>query len=287
MSLQIIQERLDRYNCQTPLEEEQALKEITQEIILLALARRHFFDQAEFHGGTALRILYQLPRFSEDLDFALLKPDSSFQLTPYLREITEELSAFGYEFAINDRSQTDSAVRKAFLKENSIGKLLILKTNSLKKEIKIKLEVDTNPPLGASTEIKYLNFPSSFGIQVKDLPSSFAGKIHALLCRKYLKGRDWYDFIWYVARKIQPNLVLLKNALQQIGPWQNQDLTIDDNWFYQALKNKIEAIQWKQAAMDVAPFLNLQEQKELKLWNTTFFLAQLDQVVQQKNAPAK
>lgn len=276
MTIEIIRDRLASYHCTNELEEEHALKEITQEVILMGLARQNFFDEAEFHGGTALRILYGLQRFSEDLDFALLKPNKKFSLAPFLEHIKHELSAFGYEFEIVDRDKADSTVKKAFLKDDSIGRLLLLKAYNIKQKIKIKIEVDSNPPFGATTEIKYLYFPSSFGIQAKDLPSSFSGKLHALLCRKYVKGRDWFDFIWYAARKTSINFILLANALQQQGPWQGQELNIDKCWVHEQLKRKIESIDWSVVAKDIAPFLKPIEQESLKLWGKDFFIAILN-----------
>lgn len=271
MSIDIIKQRLMTYSCKTSQEEEQALKEISQEIILMGLSRQGFFSTAEFHGGTALRILYGLPRFSEDLDFALLKPDPTFTLTPYLKNLTDELRAFGYEFEIKDRSQTDNTVKKAFLKDDSIGKIMMLKRTSTARKLTIKLEIDTNPPLGAQTEIKYLDFPSPFGITAKDLPSSFAGKLHALLCRSYIKGRDWYDFIWYISRKIPINFSLLKHALQQQGPWKGQTLNIDVKWVADALNAKIDSIDWKTAIQDIQPFIQSHEQFSLQVWGSEFF----------------
>ena len=278
MSLDIIRQRLLTYHCQSPMEETQALKEIAQEIILMGLARQDFFAVSEFHGGTALRIFYGLQRFSEDLDFALLKPDRSFSLTPYLKNLSEELRAFGYEFEIKDRSKADLVIKKAFLKDDAIGKVFVLKTDGISPKIKIKLEVDTNPPLGAHTEIKYLDYPSPFGVRAKNLPSSFAGKLHALLCRPYVKGRDFYDFIWYVSWKTKVNVVLLENALQQNGPWQNQDLKIDAAWVIEALHKKIHEIDWKKASLDVSSFIKSHEQRSLALWGKDFFLAELEKM---------
>ncbi len=274
MSIDIIKQRLTIYESKTPLEEEQALKEITQEVMLLALSRQDFFSKAEFHGGTALRILYGLQRFSEDLDFALLTPNNNFSLTPYLQNLSDELRAFGYEFEIKDRSKANNVVKKAFLKDDSIGKVIFLMKNNISKKLTIKIEVDTNPPLGANTEIKYLDFPSPFGIKTKDLPSSFAGKTHALLCRNYIKGRDWYDFIWYVSRKTPINLALLENALKQNGPWKDQPLSINTNWLAEALNNKINSIDWQTAKQDVAVFIKPHEQASLDVWGEDFFLSE-------------
>ncbi len=130
MSVQMVQQRLDSYSVQTQLEEEQAVREITQEIVLAALGRTGFFQKAAFHGGTCLRIFHGLNRFSEDLDFALKEPDESFRLEPYLSSVCNELSAYGYAFEIQSRTQVGGAVRKAFLKDNSIGRLLSLENPS-------------------------------------------------------------------------------------------------------------------------------------------------------------
>lgn len=273
MSIDIIKQRLATYESKTSLEEEQALKEITQEVILMALSRQDFFSVSEFHGGTALRIFYELARFSEDLDFALMKPNPDFSLTPYLKNLTDELHAFGYEFEIKDRSQANKTVKKAFLKDDSIAAIFLLQRPSNPRKITIKLEVDSNPPQGAETEIKYLDFPAPFGVRTKNLQSSFSGKLHALLCRNYIKGRDWYDFIWYVSRQTSINFPLLENALKQNGPWVGQNLKIDADWVYESLSNKINEIDWKKASQDVAAFIKQHEQASLEVWGKEFFQA--------------
>lgn len=278
MSIDLIKQRLASYQCTTPFEEELALKEISQEVILMGLSRQDFFSAAEFHGGTALRIFYGLQRFSEDLDFALLTPDPSFSLTPYLENLSDELRAFGYEFEIKDRSKADNVVKKAFLKDDSIGKIFLLKRSWIPRKLTIKLEIDSNPPLGADTEIKYLDFPSPFGVRTKNLRSSFAGKLHALLCRNYIKGRDWYDFIWYVSRKTDINFLLLENALKQNGPWKNKAIKVDANWLVDAMNAKINEIDWKKAAEDIAPFIRSSEQISLRVWGRDFFQAEVDKM---------
>ncbi len=280
MSITIIQERLKQYRCQNPLEEALAIKEITQEIILMALSRSNFFTQAEFHGGTALRILYGLPRFSEDLDFALLSPDPTFQLSPYLENLAEELTTFGYQLEVRDRSKVDNILKKAFIKDEAIGKLLLLAyaTPKLHQKIIIKLELDSNPPLGAQTESKLLNFPFPFEISAKDLPSSFSGKLHALLCRPYTKGRDWYDFLWYTRNRITVNFNLLRNALQQTGPWEGENIVLDTPWLILTLKDKIKNIVWADAVKDIEKFILPIEQPSLNLWSADLFLSCLAQL---------
>jgi len=281
MSIKMIQDRLDGYNCRSALEEEQALREITQEIALAALGRTDFFQKAGFQGGTCLRIFHGVNRFSEDLDFALQEPSASFALKPYLDALAKELTAYSYELEMDDRSKVDQAIRMAFVKDDSLGNLLRLNykpaTGPLRK-LRIKLEVDTNPPAGAAFETKYLDFPFPSAVCVFDLPSLFAGKLHALLCREYLKGRDWYDFIWYTARRTPANYALLSSALNQMGPWKGQGLQVDRAWCLKQLQDTIESTDWKHAREDVRRFIKPNEQPSLDLWSREFFLAQLEKL---------
>ena len=274
MDIEVVQQRLDSYHCKTRQDEHNALKEITQEIALMALSKTDFFKLAEFHGGTALRILHSLQRFSEDLDFALLAPNADFDLNHYLFHVSEEFEAFGYKINISDRSDVQKTVQKQFLKVDSLGKMLTVQYPMTRsdRQIKIKFEVDTNPPTGANTEIKFLLFPIPFSVLAKDLPSSFAGKIHALLCRKYNKGRDWYDFIWYMQNRVPVNYELLANALKQVGPWQDQGLSIDRKWLVEQFKVKINSIDWEMLKNDVKPLLKPSDLAGLALWKAEFFL---------------
>jgi predicted nucleotidyltransferase component of viral defense system len=277
MSVEIIQERLATYACRSMLEEEQALREITQEIILAGLGRTDLFGRAGFHGGTCLRIFHSLNRFSEDLDFALEVPDSRFQLAPYLDRIHQELKVYGYELEIDDRSKAGNMVRQAFVKDDSVGKLLHLEYRPRKgplRKLRVKLEVDTNPPSGASYEMPVLDYPFPVAVRIFDLPSLFAGKLHALLCRNYLKGRDWYDFIWYTARKTPLNHQLLSSALDQQGPWKGQVPRTDNAWCVKQLRDLIAKADWRQARRDVQRFVKPQELASLDLWTRDFFLQQ-------------
>ena len=281
MSVKMIQDRLDGYGCRSTLEEEQALREITQEIVLAALGRTDFFMKTGFQGGTCLRVFHGLNRFSEDLDFALQKHDASFSLKPYLEGLAKELTAYGYGLEMDDRSKVDQAVRMAFVKDDSLGNLLQLNYKPAAgplRKLRIKLEVDTNPPAGASFETKYLDFPFPSAVCVFDLPSLFAGKLHALLCREYLKGRDWYDFIWYTARRTPANYALLSAALDQMGPWKGQGVPTDRPWCVEQLRAKVKATDWKHAREDVRRFVKPNELPSLDLWSREFFLAQTDKL---------
>lgn len=277
MSVEIIQERLDAYSCRSTLEEEQALREITQEIILAGLGRSGLFGRAGFQGGTCLRIFHNLNRFSEDMDFALDNPDPTFQLAPYLDWVRQELTVFGYDVEIDDRSEASETVRQAFVKDDSVCRLLSLGYRpraGRMRLLRIKLEVDTNPPAGASYEMPVLDYPFPAAVRIFDLPSLFAGKLHALLCRDYLKGRDWYDFIWYTARRIPINHRLLSAALDQQGPWIGQAPKTDNPWCVEQLCVRIAELDWMQAQRDVQRFVRPHELPSLELWTKEFFLQQ-------------
>jgi hypothetical protein len=264
------------------MQEEQALKEILQEIALYSLWRSGFFQIAAFQGGTSLRILHGLPRFSEDLDFILLKPDPTFEWSYYFESLTDVLQQFGVRCELTDRSRMDKSVRQAMLKDNSIGRQLDLSffdANNPRK-LKVKLEIDTNPPAGTDTSWHYLDFPVDFEVCAQDLPSNYALKLHALLCRPYLKGRDWFDFAWYCKQKICPNLTHLAHALNQAGPWKDQNTVVSAEWLADAMTSKIKTINWPLAAQDVAPFLPAAEQMSLSLWRERFFADKVSKLVQ-------
>ncbi|OAI47754.1 hypothetical protein AYO45_01395 [Gammaproteobacteria bacterium SCGC AG-212-F23] len=275
----IIDERLRAYATNTIEDEEHALKEILQEIALYGLANADFFDKAIFHGGSALRILYGLPRFSEDLDFLLKLPDPHFKWESYMNAIIATCKQYGVHPEVIDKSRVDNTVKKMFLKDDSIGKIIDLSfIHHPGRKLTIKFEIDTNPPLGSNTDVKFLEFPLDYSVIAQDLGSSFAGKCHALLCRQYIKGRDWYDFSWYVAKKIVPNFVFLENALQQQGPWANKKIIVTPVWFVDVMRQKIKSIDWRKAVNDVAPFLNIQDKRSLNLWGVAFFMDKLNRL---------
>ena len=174
----------------------------------------------------------------------------------------------------------DGAIRAAVIKDNSIANQLNLAfmNGQPGKKLKIKLEIDTNPPEGSGFDYSYLDFPVDYEVCHQDLPSNFALKTHALLCRPYLKGRDWYDFSWYVAQGVRPNLQLLQNALYQFGPWQGEAMKVDPSWLVAALKEKIKAIEWDGAAEDVRRFLRPVERASLDLWGERFFLSKVSKL---------
>lgn len=279
MSVEVIQQRIESYHCKTLLDQENALKEIAQEIALLALSRSGFFRIAAFQGGTCLRILYGLERFSEDLDFVLKHPDKNFNWENYINNMQNEFNAYGYSLTIKKKINLNKPIKMAFLKADSEGGLLILndlRTNQPK--LQVKLEIDTNPPAGSIFELKYLDFPLPYSIQTQDLASLFASKSHALLCREYTKGRDWYDFSWYISRKTPINFELLDHAIQQAGPWKEENISVTPAWFLKAIRNKINKIDWQEAKNDVNKFLKPRELASLELWSSEFFLSRVDKL---------
>jgi predicted nucleotidyltransferase component of viral defense system len=281
--IEIIKEKLTRYGAMNAIEEEQAIKEIMQEIAVYALWRADFFDIALFQGGTSLRILHNLPRFSEDLDFMLRIPDPEFDWAAYLKIMIEVFAQFGLKLDARPKEKMETSIRQAIVKDDSIASQLDLTFAGAarRKTIQIKLEIDTNPPLYSGEANSFLDFPSDYEVRHQDLSSNFALKIHALLCRPYVKGRDWYDFSWYVSHTVSPNFVHLQAALIQAGPWARQDgLTVDREWLVGALQTRIAAIDWDDAIRDVRRFLRPTELKSVELWGARFFLTKTDKMAQ-------
>ncbi|WP_374614564.1 nucleotidyl transferase AbiEii/AbiGii toxin family protein [Sphingorhabdus sp.] len=279
--IDLIKERLRRYAATNPLEEENAVKEILQEIALYGLWRSDFFDVALFQGGTSLRILHGLPRFSEDLDFLLRAPNPEFDWSPYLSGLIQVAAEFGVKLDAQPPARMDKAIHAALLKNDSIANQLDLSFagQDRRKAIRIKLEIDVSPPLGSGEATSFLDFPLDYEVRHQDLPSNFALKIHALLCRGFLKGRDWFDFSWYVSRDIAPNLLLLRNALVQAGPWKGDEtIPVDIAWLKAALSDAITKIDWKAAGDDVARFLRPAELRSVDLWSERFFLAKVEKL---------
>jgi len=256
-----------------------ALREIIQEVALLGLWRAKFFEHAAFYGGTALRILYGLDRFSEDLDFSLLKPSPDFNLARYTASLEEELQAFGFNVRVEMVDKTvESAVQSAFLKANTRNELLVIEAGeeltgqvAAGQVLKVKIEVDTDPPSGFTTSTRYLLQPIPFAVRSYSLPDLFAGKMHAILFRTWknrVKGRDWYDLVWYAANHPQLNLAHLEQRMRQTGHWSGE-LPLSQAAFHDLLFDTIERLDVNQARKDVAPFVK--DQQTLALWSHDFF----------------
>ncbi|NGX61361.1 MAG: hypothetical protein K940chlam9_00846 [Chlamydiae bacterium] len=275
-----LQRMLQRYDLASLADQKNAIKEIVQEIALLGLWRAKFFEKAAFYGGTALRILHQLDRFSEDLDFTLLKPDQNFDLGRYENAIEEELQSLGFHTSVEKKRKTkQSAIDSAFIKFNTIEHLLLIGiSEGLYKDVhpeevmKIRLEVDTDPPSDdAVTENILLLLPSPFSVKTLRIEDLFAGKLHAVLCREWkgrVKGRDWYDLIWFVAREIPANLHYLEQRMRQSGYWEGER-PLSYQELQELLKQKIENLDISSAKEDMAYFLK--DPSQLDLWSKKFF----------------
>lgn len=274
-----ISRMLAKYECKSLDDSKRALREIIQEVALLGLWRSKFFDKAAFYGGTALRILYGLDRFSEDLDFSLLEPMDDFDLSRYTASLAEELEAFGFNIRVEHVNKVvETAVQSAFLKADTRNELLVIEAveeNSkgvLRGEVlKIKLEVDTDPPAGFATHTRYLLLPIPFAVRCYTLPDLFAGKMHALLCRRWknrVKGRDWYDLIWYAANHPQLHLSHLEQRMRQSGHLQSAEI-LNEQLFRVLFNDTIDGLDIDQARKDVAPFLSNPE--TLAIWSHDFF----------------
>ncbi|PKN11834.1 MAG: hypothetical protein CVU69_10155 [Deltaproteobacteria bacterium HGW-Deltaproteobacteria-4] len=270
---------LAKYELKSVGDSQQALREIMQEVVLLGLWRAKFFEHAAFYGGTALRILYGLDRFSEDLDFSLLTPDENFSLKRYTASLEEELFAFGFTVKVEmiDKA-VDSAVQSAFLKANTKNELLVVEAgNNFARQIpegqvlKIKIEVDTDPPPGFATQTRYLLNPIPFAVRCYALPDLFAGKMHALLFRKWknrVKGRDWYDLVWYAANHPRLHLAHLEERMRQTRHWAG-DQKLTSARFAGLLTETIDQLDVNQALKDVFPFVR--DPRALDLWSHDFF----------------
>ena len=270
---------LDGYRPQTPADYQAATREIVQEIALLGLWRGAFFEHAAFYGGTALRIFHGLRRYSEDLDFTLLTGTEALRLERHLAGVAAELAAWGFSFEVERKSAGDrTGIESAFIKGGTQINLLHIGAPSElarrlpgTQKIQIKLELDLRPPPGATTEWRTRLLPSPYQARLYDLPSLFAGKLHAVLCRGWksrVKGRDFHDFVWYVSRGIRPNLPHLAARMRQSGHWTGDDPT--PSGLRDLLRRRIVTVDFKRAAEDVVPFLH--DPREVELWSAEFFL---------------
>lgn len=272
----VLEQMLSKYKTDTVDEKKNALKEIVQEVALCGLTRAGFFKEAAFYGGTALRIFYGLDRFSEDLDFSLIKPNENFELKRYFSSLEKELAALGLQFSIEEKQKAqDSAIKSAFLKGNTKEHILSVYGSNLNinanEVIKIKFEIDTEPPAFATFENKYRLLPSPYQVKLYDTPSLFAGKLHAVICRSWknrIKGRDLYDYVFYLAHNASVNLAHLRARLEDSGILNTED-TFGLDELKSMLNNRFETIDFEQAKQDVLPFIT--DKSQLELWNEEFF----------------
>ena len=273
-----LKDMLDAYQPQSPTDYQNAAREVVQEIALLGLWRGGFFEKAAFYGGTALRIFHGLRRFSEDLDFTLLSADDKSRLETYLPSVATELESWGFSFEAEKKSAGDrTGIESAFLKGGTQLNLLHIGApadlaNKLprRQSLRIKLELDLRPPPCATTEVRTQLLPSPYQVTLYDLESLFAGKLHAVLCRGWksrIKGRDFYDFVWYVSRNIRPNLAHLDARMRQTGHWSGEP--INARSLKKLLLARFADIDFKKASDEVRIFISAP--RELELWSPSFF----------------
>lgn len=281
----IIEQMLRNYGEHRLTNRKNVVKEIMQEIVLYGLSKSGFFKQAAFYGGTALRIFYGLDRFSEDLDFSLLTSNENFDLSAYFSTLEKEMQSCGLNIEITEKEKrVDSNIQSAFVKANTKEHILLFYGDEVlqgihgREKIKIKFEVDTNPPAYANIEHKYRLLPSPYEIALYDAPSLFAGKIHAVLCRAWktrIKGRDLYDYIFFLSRSVPVNIAhLYARLVQSDYLYSAQDYALSD--LKQDLQRHFETIDFKKAKEDVEPFVRNQE--SLSVWSSEFFIQITEQL---------
>jgi len=270
--MNIFEQMLSRYEINTIEQKRNATYEVMQEITLAGLYRGGFFDKAAFYGGTCLRIFHGLPRFSEDMDFSLVEKDSKFDLESYFPSIIKEFKAVGRDVVImRKEKKKETKIESAFLKEDTAIYDVKFKTE---KDLKIKIEVDIDPPLGFSTEQKLSLLPFSFMTRCFTLPELYAGKMHALLFRNWktrVKGRDWYDFEWYIRHNVSLNF-----SHFQVRAKEFNGMDIDKETFITMLKERLSITDINMVKRDVLPFV--QNPKELEIWSNDYFLQLADRI---------
>ena len=275
----VLEQMLAKYELNSDYDRVNALKEILQEITLCGLSRAGFFRKAAFYGGTALRMFYGLDRFSEDLDFSLKEKDEAFDLSRWFAAIENEAAAYGLNLSVEMKKKAkDTAIKSAFLKGNTREHLLLFYDDkginggiSGNEAIKIKFEIDTRPPAGASFEKKYRLLPAPYEVNMYDEPSLFAGELHAVICRNWknrVKGRDLYDYVFYMSKGAHVNLPHLRARLIDSGfITENDACELED--VKKMLMNKFNTIDYKQAIEDVIPFIK--DPSKIDLWSADFF----------------
>lgn len=275
----VLEQMIENYNPKNIDDKRNVIKEVMQEIVLCGLSKAGFFNVAAFYGGTALRIFYGLDRFSEDLDFSLLAKDKEFDLSKYFPVLKEVVSSYGLDVDIELKNKTkDSYVQSAFLKGDTIEHFLLFYPNDLveginkNEKVKIKFEIDTMPPGLATYETKYRLLPTPYGVKLYDESSLFSGKIHAIICRSWksrVKGRDLYDYIFYLSRKSKYNLPHLREKLIDSG-FIDKETKLDDDDVKRILVDRFNEIDFDAAKNDVVSFIK--DTNVLDIWSKEFFV---------------
>lgn len=275
----IIQQMLNKYSLKSLEEKKNAIKEVLQEVILAGLSKTDFFTHAAFYGGTALRIFYGMDRFSEDLDFSLLVTDETFDISKYFKPIRDVINSVGLNFEISKKTKTtESNIDSAFIKGNTKEVIITIfsdlsEANQIihNEKIIIKFEIDVNPPMYAETEIKFRLLPFPYQVRIYDAKSLFAGKIHAVIARSWknrVKGRDLYDYIYYLSLDTKVNIKHLEARLKQTKTI-HEDMQLTKALLIEMLEKRFEDIDYGIAKTDIRPFIK--DQSSLDLWSSVFF----------------
>ena len=271
---QFFENALKRYQINNATDKQNAVYEITQQVVLAGLHRGGFFDRAAFYGGTCLRLFHQLPRFSEDMDFSLLSPDGDFKFENYFQPIIDEFDSLGRKVEIKKKDKkTFGRVDSAFLKDNTDVYNIAFQTE---KVVKVKIEVDTQPPLLFATVQKPLTIPYTFMVRCFQLSDLYAGKMHALVFRNWkarVKGRDWYDFEWYVRWRVPLDF---KHLQERIREFNGVEMSPDE--FKAVLKEQLSTTNIEDVKKDVRPFLR-NDPHELDVWTNDYFVQLADMIV--------
>lgn len=282
----IIQQMINKYNPITLEDKKNAVKEVLQEVVLAGLSKTDFFSHAAFYGGTALRLFYGMNRFSEDLDFSLLVADDTFDISEYFKPISDVVSSLGLNFEVSKKDKTTSStIDSAFIKGNTKETIITIYPDSEdssriihNEKIIIKFEVDVNPPLYANTEIKFRLLPFPYQVRVYDQSSLFAGKIHAVIARGWknrVKGRDLYDYIYYLSLDTKVNLKHLETRLKQTKTIE-EDVQLTRASLIEILDKRFDQIDYDIAKSDIRPFIK--DYHSLDLWNSDFFKSITSQI---------
>jgi len=282
----IIQQMINKYNPKTLEDKKHAIKEVLQEVVLAGLSKTDFFTHAAFYGGTALRIFYGMDRFSEDLDFSLLVSDDTFDISKYFKPISDAVNSLGLNFEVSKKDKTvNSNIDSAFIKGNTKETLITIYSSSSdsrliihNEKMIIKFEVDVNPPLYAQTEIKFRLLPFPYQVRVYDASSLFAGKIHAVIARSWknrIKGRDLYDYVYYLSLDTKVNLKHLEARLKQTKTI-DENIKLSKDFLINILEKRFDEIDYDIAKSDVRPFIK--DQATLDLWSNNFFKSITEQI---------
>lgn len=277
-------------------QQENLLRELLQEAILCHMKSCGFYDDMAFHGGTSLRILHRIDRYSEDLDFSLIKANENYDVETKLKALSSSLAGAGIDLDVSAKEK-EGFIKKGWINDSSLGKELL--GSSMKyasgKKLKIKFELDVNPCDHQKFSVQDIQSPFKEKVNAHDLSTCMAQKIHAVLCRGhgygmgegFVKGRDIYDLEWYFNKGCTPNIPHLGLCLIRLGPWKDQELKVDQKWLDNALTEKFKAIDYKTALTDMSGLITSDKIEEIrKRWNSSHFLSFLG-AVSKKSKPDK